>query len=72
MITYGANQIFSEEEYTEEDIETLLIRGKVETDKLNSKIDKKIKETLDLDVQTINIYEFFKDEENAKDLETIN
>ena len=66
LINFGANEIFKSESgtITDEDIDQLLIRGEERTRREEAKINKRVeaKANLDLNVASINIYEFEGDD----------
>ena len=68
LISFGANDIFRSEGATfkDEDINAILTRGEKKTGELNQKLDKMIaqkrEEILNLEVNSINLYEFMGQE----------
>ena len=78
LISFGANDIFRTEggTFRDEDIDAILIRGEQKTGELNQKLDQMIKqkreEILNLEVNSINLYEFMGQEMyNKKDREEL-
>jgi SWI/SNF-related matrix-associated actin-dependent regulator of chromatin subfamily A member 5 len=78
LISFGANNIFRTEggTFKDEDIDAILTRGMQKTGELNKKLDKMIEEKreqiLNLEVNSINLYEFMGGEMyNKKDREEL-
>lgn len=78
LISFGANDIFRMEggTFRDEDIDAILIRGEQRTGELNQKLDQMIKQKreqiLNLEVNSINLYEFMGQElYNKKDREEL-
>lgn len=75
MLQFGANVIFKAENgtFNDEMIDELLVRGEIETKKMNDEIEKKIQEhanLLNLGMNSINIFEFMN-ETNKEDIEAL-
>lgn len=78
LISFGANDIFRCEDGTfrDEDINAILLRGEQRTGELNKKLDDMIKrkreQILNLEVNSINLYEFMgKEIYDAKDRQAL-
>ena len=75
MLQFGANVIFKAQNgtFSEEMIDELLIRGEIQTKKMNDEIEKKIQDhanLLNLGMNSINIFEFMN-ENNKEDVEAL-
>lgn len=75
MLQFGANVIFKAQNgtFSEEMIDELLVRGEIQTKKMNDEIEKKIQEhanLLNLGMNSINIFEFMN-ETNKEDVEAL-
>lgn len=71
LVNYGANTIFRAEggTFKDEDIDQILHQGARKTAELNNRIDEAFKAKnglLDLNIESINIYEFEGDDYNAR------